>query len=168
MKTALGALRAVERTALVTLFLSMVALFFLNVVSRWIGGSFASSMAWIEEAVRILNLYMVFLGLGLALEYGRHVAVDTWREKIAAATRLPVKSIIDVVGLLFSLYVVWLGWRMADFVFGTGQRSPTLDIRMGWIYVAPTIGFALMALRYFLSLTGAIDRFPARSAEDAS
>ena len=167
MNAALGYLRAVERFIIVTLFLAMVTLYFVNVVVRWFGGTMASDLAWIEEAVRTMNLYMVFLALGLALEYGRHVAVDTWRDRIAAATRLPVVKIIDAVGLLFSLYLVWLGWRMAAFVFGTGQRSPTLDFAMGWLYVAPAVGFGLMALRYLLSLLGAMDRFPAQRTEEA-
>ena len=51
-------------------------------------------------------------------------------------------------------------------VLRTGQRSPTLDIPMGWIYAAPVIGFALLALRYGLSFFGVIDRFAA--AEDPS
>jgi TRAP-type C4-dicarboxylate transport system permease small subunit len=166
MKAALSTLRAVERFILVSLFLAMVTLYFVNVVVRWVGGTWASDLAWIEEVVRTMNLYMVFLALGLALEYGRHVAVDTWRGRIAEATGLPLFKIIDAVGLVFSLYLVWLGWGMAEFVFGTGQRSPTLNIAMGWIYVAPAIGFGLLALRYFLSLVGAIDRLPAHSVEE--
>ena len=42
----------------------------------------ASSFVWIEEAVRIMNLFLVFLAIGLALEYGRHVGIHTWRERI--------------------------------------------------------------------------------------
>jgi TRAP-type C4-dicarboxylate transport system permease small subunit len=30
---------------------------------------------------------------------------------------------------------------------------------MGWIYAAPFAGFSLLALRYFLSLFGTIDRY---------
>lgn len=158
MRTSLLILRTAERWALVLIFLTMVALYFVNVVVRSIGSPLASDLAWIEEAVRLMNLFLVFLAIGLALERGRHVAVDTWRSRIAKATKLPVERIIDLVGLVFSLYLVWLAFRMASFVFTTGQRSPTLGIRMGWIYVAPMVGFALLGLRYFLSLIGAIDR----------
>lgn len=166
MRNALSILRTAERSALVLIFLAMVGLYFINVVVRAIGSPLASDLAWIEEAVRSMNLYLVFLAIGYALEIRRHVAVDTWRERIAGATELPVHRIIDAVGLLFSLYLVWLGWRMTAFVFGTGQRSPTLGIRMGWLYVAPTIGFALLALRYLLSLIGFIDRWSSREAEE--
>ena len=99
--------------------------------------------------------------------FGRHVAVDTWRSRIAEATRLPVQRIIDAAGFLFSLYLVWLAWKMTLFVFGSGQRSPTLGLEMGWIYVAPLVGFGLLALRYLLSFLGLIDRTPAREADEA-
>ena len=165
---ALAALRAVERTALVAIFLTMVALYFLNVLVRTTGGPLASSLAWIEEAVRLLNLYLVFLAIGLALDYGRHVAVDTWRDRMAAASGLPLRRVIDAVGLIFSLYLVWLGFKMTDFVFSTGQRSPTLGLQMGWIYIAPTIGFALLALRYLLSLLGVVERHRGHQADPAS
>lgn len=163
---ALSVVRAVERYALVTLFLSMVVLYFANVMARAFGGTLASSFVWIEEAVRIMNLYLVFLALGLALEWGRHVGMHNWRTRIALASGIPVPRLIDVLGFFFSLYVMWLGYSMTVFVFETGQRSPTLNIEMGWIYVAPAIGFGLLALRYLLSFLGLIDRFSSQESED--
>ena len=159
-------LRTVERFAVVVIFLAMVALYFVNVAVRELASAYASNFAWVEEAVRLLNLFMVFLALGLALEYGRHVGVHTWRDRIAARTGLPLKRLIDFVGFVFSLYLVWLGVRMALFVLSTGQRSPTLNIPIGWIYLAPAIGFGLLALRYLLSLFGRIDRFSVQTGEE--
>ncbi|MCR4268450.1 TRAP transporter small permease [Nitratireductor sp. ZSWI3] len=163
---ALAFIRTAERFAAVAIFLAMVALYFANVLARQVGGTFASDFAWIEEAVRLMSLFLVFLTVGLALEKGRHAGVHTWRERIARATGLPLRRIIDAVGVVFCLYLVWLGYRMTAFVHGMGQRSPTLDIPVFWIYLAPTIGFALMALRYALSLFGCIDRFAGQATEE--
>lgn len=148
-----------ERAFLVTLFLIMVALFFVNVLIREFGGIYASNFAWIEEAVRLMNIFLVFGAIGLALERVRHVSVTTLRDRINQPFRKFLFKTIDAVGLAFCLYLVWLGVRMVIFVLGTGQKSPTLDIPMGWVYLAPTIGFGLLALRYALSLLGVIDRF---------
>ncbi len=167
MPKALTILRSVERTMVVAIFLTMVALYFVNVLVRATGSNFASDLAWIEEAVRTLNLYLVFLAIGLALEYGRHVAVDTWRDSLAAKLGLPIRRVVDVLGLVFSLYIVWLGWKMVVFVQSTGQRSPTLGIEMYWLYVAPMTGFALLALRYLLSLFGSINRFDSKPVSEA-
>lgn len=152
-------LRRIERFVIVALFLGMVALFFGNVVVREAFPAYASRMAWTEEAVRRMNTVMVFLSLGLTLEAGRHIAVDTFRDRLPSALRVPLLKLIDVTGLIFSLYMSWLAWGLAMFVLKTGQRSPTLGVEIGWLYLAPMIGFALLALRYALSLTGQIDRF---------
>lgn len=159
LRDALNILRRVERAALAGLFLSMVGLYFLNIVVRTIGSDYATRLFWIDEAVRLLMLFLVFLALGLALEQGRHVGVFTWRDRIAARTRLPLRHLIDLVGLGFSAWMAWLALRMTLFVIGSAQIIPSLGVSAGWLYVAPAIGFTALALRFALSLFGLIDRF---------
>lgn len=160
----LSYIRLIERTFLVAIFLTMVVLFFGNVVAREIGGTFASNFAWIEEAVRFMNVFLVFIALGLALEQGRHVGIDTLRDKLPDGIRKTILRMIDAIGFLFSIYLAWLGTILVDFVLSTGQRSPTLNIPIGWVYLAPVIGFGLLALRFGLSFVGLIDRFNQQNA----
>jgi len=164
--SALNLLRRLERSFLVAVFLAMVALFFLNVVAREISDPLASRLGWIEEAVRLMNIFLVFGALGLALERGRHVGIDTFRNALPDRYRWPVLKLTDLCGLCFSLYLAYLGWGLVRFVLASGQRSPTLDLPMGWIYAAPVVGFALLALRFGLSLFGVIDRFAAQPEID--
>lgn len=166
MQTALTLLRTMERSAVVTIFLAMVALYAVNVLVRQFGGTLASDLAWIEEAVRLMNLFLVFFAVGLAIERGRHVGIHSWRDRIARATGLPLRGLIDAIGLVFCLYLAWLGLTMTQFVYSMGQRSPTLNLPVFWIYLAPCIGFLLMALRYLLSLVGVIDRYANQPAGD--
>lgn len=156
---ALAALRTVERTVLIALFLIMVFLYTGSVVTREIGGTFASRFAWIEEAVRMMNLFLVFLALGLALERGKHVGITNLRERLPAPVLMVLLKLIDFVGCAMSLYVAWLAVDLVQFVLKSGQRSPTLGVPMGLIYLAPVLGFLLLGLRYGLSLLGLIDRY---------
>jgi TRAP-type C4-dicarboxylate transport system permease small subunit len=137
----------------------MVVLFCGNVVAREIGGTFASKFSWIEEAVRFMNVFLVFIALGLTLEQGRHVGINTLRDKLPSKMRFVVLKVTDAMGFLFSIYLAWLGIRLVQFVLMTGQRSPTLDVPIGLVYAAPVIGFGLLALRFGLSFLGIIDRF---------
>lgn len=159
MQPILTAVRLTERMCLVALLLGMTGLFAFNVAIRLVGGSFATSFHWIDEVVRTMNIFMVFLAAGIALERGKQVAVDSWRDRIAARTGVPLRPIIDTVGVVFSLYMAWVCGKTASFVFATGQQSATLGMPIGWIYVAPCVGFVLLGLRYAASLFGAIDRF---------
>ncbi|WP_372801688.1 TRAP transporter small permease [Paracoccus seriniphilus] len=163
MKSFLAATRLAERICLVSLLLGMTALFAFNIAMRLFGGAHASGFHWIDEVVRTMNIFMVFLAAGLALERGKHVAVDTWRDRIATSSRIPLRRIIDTAGVLFSLYMAWVAARTAAFVFASGQQSATLSMPIGWIYVAPSAGFVLLAIRYGASLMGAIDRFSPQS-----
>lgn len=152
-------LRSIERAVIVSVFLAMVSLYFLNVLIREIAPRMASDFVWIDALVGILNLYLVFLTLGLALERGRQVCVDAWRDRLAAKTRLPIRKIIDIVGFLMSIQLCWLGYQMCAFVLRLNQKNPTLDVSTAWLYAAPTIGFGLLAIRFALSATGRFDRF---------
>ncbi|WP_323768780.1 TRAP transporter small permease [Marinovum sp.] len=159
MQRLLSGVRLVERISVVALLLTMTVLFAFNVLIRQFGGPLAASFGWIDEVVRSLNIFLVFLASGLALESGKQVAVDTWRNRIARRSGLPLRRILDAAGIIFCLYMAWISGRMAAFVFGTGQVSATLGISTGWLYVAPCAGFGLLALRYVASFVGAIERF---------
>lgn len=151
-------LRRIERAFLVMIFLVMVGLFVTNIVVRTAAPQLSGNLAWIEEAVRLLNLFLVFGALGLALERGRHVSIDSLRKRFGERLQRRICRCIDLLGLMATLYLAWLSFSLVQLVLRTGQRSPTLDIPMGWIYAAPMMGFLLLALRYALSLMQRIDR----------
>lgn len=160
-------LRRFERLFLVTVFLTMVALFSLNVLAREIGGTFASQLAWVDEAVRLMNIFLVFGALGLALERGRHVGIETLREALPETVRNTIRKAIDLIGCVFSAYMTYLAYQLVVFVLGTGQTSPTLNLPIGWLYMAPVFGFGLLSFRYLLSFLSVFDRFSTSSTEDA-
>lgn len=155
----LRGIRMVERYLIVSIFLVMVVLFSFNVLIRELPGNYASTFAWIEEAVRLLNLFLVFFALGLALERGRHVSISTFRDWLEPKYAVWLYRLIDLVGSVFSAYLVYLSYQIMVFVLNTGQLSPTLGIPMAWIYAAPAIGFSLLTLRYLMSLFAFIDRY---------
>ena len=72
---------------------------------------------------------VLLVGLGLAGPFAASPQLHTVLKWIGAA------------------WIVWLAWKMTLFVFGSGQKSPTLGLEMGWIYVAPLVGFGLLVLR---------------------
>lgn len=165
-------LRRVEKILIVAVFLVMVFLFSFSVLVREFPSSIANEFAWIEEAVKIMNLFLVFITLGLALERGKHVSISTLREKFTGNIGFCLVKAIDLVGLSFSLYLFYLGVKLTLFVAKTGQVSPTLDISMAIVYLAPVLGFLLLSLRYFLSLIGAIQRYgvqqPTNNVDESS
>ena len=140
-----------ERFLIVFFTVSMISLYGLNVIVREITPQYASIFAWIDEASRLLMVWVVFLSLGIAFDRGRHIAMTTFINSFSNRNFLYFGKIIDLLGFIFSLYCIWLGLKITIFVYNSGQVSPTLNIPMFVLYVAPTLGFLLISIRYALS-----------------
>ncbi len=164
---ALATIRICERVLIVAILLTMTVLYSFNVMVREIAPQYSGDIAWIDIATRMLMVWNVFLALGLALERGRHVAVTTVFELLPDRIREAVRHLINVTGLSFSLYLAWLGVEMTQFVLRMGQVEPTLGIPMFLVYVAPSLGFLLMALRFGIELMGGADRHAGAPAVEA-
>ena len=89
-------------------------------------------------------VWMVFLGLGLALARGKHIAMTSYLDRFPDRARRMVRRAIDLVGLLFSLYIVWFGMDITRLVLASGQTSPTLGVSNAILYLSLPVGFALL------------------------
>ncbi len=162
MHRALAVLRRLEDFLLGALMLAMSFAYTVNVLVRELASGYASRFAWIDEACLFGLAWMVFLGLGLALERGRHIAMTSLLLKFAPGLRRATKFLIDLVGLIFSLYIAYICFDVTMMVLKSGQTSPTLNVSVSWLYGPMPVGFLLLALRYALELAGATNRLAAQ------
>lgn len=146
-----------ERYSAAGVLIAMTALYAFNVVVRALAPAYASVFAWVDEAVRYMLVWLVFLAAGLTLELGRHVSIDIVRGRLPAAPERVLFGVIDLVGLAFSVGAAIVAFNLALFVKGTGQISPTLGVPTYVLYVAPIVGFASMAFRFLLRLLSVRD-----------
>jgi len=158
-KSIINKARKLERLVIVSIFIAMIIMFSFGILVREFPSHIANNFSWIEEVVGIMNIFLVFLTLGLALEKGMHVKVPIILDKLGKRKALFLTKIIDVIGLSFTGYLFLVSSQLTMLVFNSGQSSPVLNISMAIIYLAPSVGFFLIALRYLLSLIGAINRF---------
>lgn len=161
MHRALAVLRRLEAFLLGALMLAMSFAYSFNVLVRNLAPKYASTFAFIDEACLFALAWIVFLGLGLALEQGRHIAMTSMLLKLAPRIRRGVKLAIDLAGLAFSLYIAQICFEVTLLVLRSGQVSPTLNVSMSWLYGPMPVGFALLGARYALELFGAADRHAA-------
>ena len=159
LTTVMNAIRAVERVLLAIVMLAMTIMFFVNVAVRWISPTLASELAWIEEATLFALAWLVFVGLGLALERRRHIAMTALLDSFSPRIGYAVQKLINLTGLIVSLFLAKTSFDLALFILRSGQISPTLGYSMVTLYAPLPVGFALLSLRYFLEFTGFQDRF---------
>jgi len=145
-------MRYLERAAVVLMFFVMVVLFASNVITREIAPQWAIHLSWTEEASRLAMIWGVFLVAGITLERGRHIAMTTLLRTFPPLAQSLISRVIDVIGLVFFAYLAYLAGKLSLFVYRTGQVSPSLGISTMYLYLAPTIGFALVATRYLVGM----------------
>jgi TRAP-type C4-dicarboxylate transport system permease small subunit len=130
-----------NRALLVGLMAGMAALVVANVFMRYV---FNNSIVWAEELSRYMMVWVGFIGSGLVLRIGAHIAVDVFQDllphRVAQAMRVLVWLLLaGVFGVM-----AWLGFRYVSFAWG--QETPVLNWNFGLIYIAVPLGALLMLL----------------------
>jgi C4-dicarboxylate transporter DctQ subunit len=158
LATFMTGLRHVERVFIAVILLVMSALYFMNVVVRSTSPRLATELAWIEEATLFAFAWLVFVGLGLALEQRRHIAMTVFLDSRPPRIKAAIQKVINIAGLAFCLFLTKASFDLAAFIYDSGQVSPTLGFSVVGLYAPLPVGFALLSLRYLLELIGVQDR----------
>ena len=124
---------------------AMATVVFANVALRFLTDN---SILWVEELSRYLMIWLTFLGAGLVLRYGGHVASKTCGEISAQAATLR----IIIFALMLGFFVfVFVGWRsLRHFPPGDKRRGDGHPRRRHCI--AMPIGFALLILHALIMM----------------
>jgi len=147
------ALVVANRALVGVMMLVMTALVFANVVTRY---GFGFSIAWAEEVSLYLMIWVAYLGAGLALREGRHVAIETFQDRLPARAARWVRAAIGVLVLAFLVCLAALGFAFARFAMD--QETPVLEIPAGIPYLAIPLGAAVFALHLVLVLRDYVGR----------
>ena len=111
-----------------------------QVVTRFV---FSQPSVWTEEVMRRLLIWMVMLGMVVAVRKGALVSVDLMLRLSRGTWRRVVRAVITGVHLAFFSVLVWFGfdlvWRVRF------QTFASMDLSMGWAYAAVPVG-ALLAM----------------------
>lgn len=135
----------VNQWLLIALMASMALLVFVNVVCRYL---FNFSIIWVEELTQYQMIWVAYLGAGLALREGRHVAVDTLQDLLPAPLRRGLRALIGLAMGVFLAVLVVLGYQIV--VFTWSQETPVMNVPTGLPYLAVPIGAAAMLLHLLL------------------
>ncbi|KHF38742.1 TRAP transporter small permease [Halalkalibacter okhensis] len=139
----------IEEVFLVLFSVIMVSVIFVQVFMRYIMGS---SLAWSEELARYCFIWMIYIGISYGVKKQRHIKVDVLLLLFKDKGRIVFNIISNVLFLAFAIFVVFYGYQMAQQLLNFGQKSPALQIPMGFVYMAGPVGMALTAIRLIQNL----------------
>ena len=136
---------AVNRWALILMLAAMSCIIMANVVLRHLTGD---SLIWAEEVARHLMVWMTFIGAGLVLRLGGHVAIDNLHAVLPIGVARALRAVIVVGLLVFFGVMIWQGWVYMDAM--SFQTTPATGIPFVYIYVGMPIGFVLMGIHLLM------------------
>lgn len=129
------------------LLMSMFLLVVINVIGRYF---FSTSLNWAEELSRFLMISTCFLGAGVGMREGRHVAIELVFNLIKNdRIRYLLKIFDGIIVLLFLGVVSYLGFLYAFSQMGT--PSTVLRWDMGIFYLILPIGMILFICHFILT-----------------
>lgn len=134
-----------NKWALVLLLAAMSCIVFANVSLRFLTNF---SITWSEEVARYLMIWMTFIGAGLALRYGGHVAIGNFQEMLPMPAQRVIRSGVAILLLAFCLVMVWMGYDYLSRM--RFQVTPATRVSFSYIYAAMPIGFILLIVHLLL------------------
>jgi TRAP-type transport system small permease protein len=129
------------------MMMTMAALVFTNVVTRYV---FGFSLNWAEETSRYLMIWVAYLGAGLAMREGRHVAIEYLQGLLPERLAPYARAVVALLILAFLVTLAVLGVQIAQFAWR--QRTPVLGLPQGAVYLAIPIGAGLFVLHFLIVL----------------
>ena len=140
-----------NQAVLAALLAVMAVLVFGNVVLRYV---FGISLSWVEELTRYMMIWLAWLGAGLALREGAHIAIDALQAALPEVGARLLRTIVLLAMIGFFGALVWLGWRYS--MFAWRQQTAVLRLPAGLVYLAIPVGSFLMLLHLALSARSAV------------
>jgi TRAP-type transport system small permease protein len=147
------ALVAANRGVIFVMMAVMATLVFINVICRYV---FNFSIIWAEEVSQYLMIWIAYLGAGLALREGRHVAIELLQDRLPTALGRKLRMAVGGLVLAFLGVVTVLGFQFAVFVWN--QETPVLNISLGIPSLAIPIGTLLFALHLGFMFRGYVEK----------
>lgn len=123
----------------------MLIITFVNIISRYV---FHASLSYTDEVTTGLFVYLTTLGTAIAAKRKGHLGLSLVTDNLPKKTKAVVISITFVLCTVFSIILLYTGYKMVMNQVNLGQITAALEIPE-WIYgVAIPFGGFFMVLRF--------------------
>ena len=141
-----------NRWIVIAMMAVMVVLVFMNVFCRYL---LNFSIIWAEEISQYLMVWVAFLGAGLAMREGRHVAIEMLQDHMPSGAKRMTRHVVALLLIVFMGILVVLGFQFVNFAWD--QETPVLNISLGIPYLAVPIGALLLGIHLLFLYRAYID-----------
>lgn len=132
---------SVNRWILIFLLAAMSVIVFANVVMRYVTDV---SIPWSEEVARHMMIWLTFLGSGLVLRSGGHIAIDNLQDALPKAGARLLRVVVLLLMIAFLGLLTYYGYIYVSRTMV--QTTAVTEVPFGYIYMAMPLGCVLMLI----------------------
>ncbi|AZU64132.1 TRAP transporter small permease [Neobacillus mesonae] len=110
------------------------------------------NFSWIEELIRYLFVWIVFLGIGLVYKSKEHAQVEILHHYLPEKFKGKLLVVIEAVNSAVFLFLIVFGWRILKFT--SQQISPSMGLNMTLIYCAVLICSIICLIHAVVNILG--------------
>ena len=136
---------AANRWALILLLAAMSVIIFTNVALRYLLGQ---SIEWAEEVARHMMIWLTFMGAGLVLRYGGHIAVENVQDAMPGRLAVAMRALVALLLLAFFGFMIWYGWLYMERTMF--QLTAATQVPFAYVYAAMPVGGVLAVVHWLL------------------
>lgn len=133
----------IRKVAVIVLFTFIIVSMGLQILLR--------NLDWTDEILRYINIWVVFLGAGLAVKHSEHLQVVFFADKIFGGKGRNILHIARHVIVILFLVVIAIAGIMKT-IKAAALQAQMVPISISWFYLAIPVGCALMVMDYILIL----------------
>lgn len=139
LRLVLDRFAALLEGAVALLFMGLFLVTILNIVLRNVGGI---AWLWIPGFMRLVFIWLVFLGIAAAYRRGDHLVVDFFLERMPDRVGAWTRLTIELVMMPFFLLLLLYGRNVAE----VRMRIPfdTWQVATGWAYLAVPVAAVIL------------------------
>ncbi|MFB4167369.1 TRAP transporter small permease [Virgibacillus sp. JSM 102003] len=142
-------LKKAEDVFVGTALIAATLVLFVNIVLRYF---FDANTTWAEEFIRYAMIWIAFIGSSICFRRGIHVGVDLLINSVSKAGKKVLQVYINIIAVVFMIFLIKFGFDLVIFSMDTGQITPSLEIKMYWIYLAIPVG-AILSIVHIITQT---------------
>lgn len=146
----------------ITILLATLVLF-VNIVLRFI---FSANTTWAEELIRYMMIWITFVGSGVCFGRGLHVGIDFFLEFVTKKWNIIIGILVNIISIILMIFLIVYGTELVKFSMNTGQITPSLQIKMFWVYLGIPVGGALSLIHLVINILEQFKTFKTTSMKE--
>lgn len=125
---------------------------FYGVIMRYI---FNDARSWVDEISQYTIIWGTLIGTSVALRNDHHIKVDMLFNVLPKRLQRYVTLFAHMVGVIFSIFLGFYGYKLVSFTHNTGQVSTDVGIPLYIVYSILPLTGALLTFRFIIKFNEA-------------